>query len=54
MQTKCHILVYTSSILENNIVLFFFCEYGFSLTFSKNFENLFQENNSNFKSFLFY
>ena len=54
MQTKCHILVYTSSILENNIVLFFFCEYGFSLTFSKNLENLFQENNSNFKSFLFY
>ena len=54
MQTKCHILVYTSSILENNIVLFFFCEYGFSLTFSKNLENLFQENNSNFKSFVFY
>ena len=40
MQTKCHILVYTSSILENNIVLFFFCEYGFSLTFSIYFKKI--------------
>ena len=40
MQTKCHILVNTSSIMENNIILYCFREGRFSLKDSKNIYNL--------------